>query len=261
MVELSPFQQRVLETYPPPRLFALVSWGCAGTSWLAYALNSHPDIYCVHNANYFWKTFGGAPALGGADYLRVIGAQGHAHTLAGDVHGVSQSDVPDIVRVFGEKFRAGVVIREPLSRLRSQLALMRFFEAHPAAWNVEHVQNFSSALGYDASKLSIAQKRRLHAVNMLNAIIDEVRVGPVFKIEEIGSSPEAFARMLEWISGGTVVASASWLNQVIRLRRVNSHSSRSNETITAEDLHLLKALVKPEAWRLYESLGYEAPAL
>src|SRR5436305_15337620 len=32
-----------------PDLFAVISWGCSATTWVAPTLNSHPDVFCLHN--------------------------------------------------------------------------------------------------------------------------------------------------------------------------------------------------------------------
>ena len=119
---LTDYQQAFLKKYPYPQLFAVISWGCAATAWIAAVPNRHPDIYCVHAANSFWHVLGNCEKSDGAPYLRLIGSQGHAYTAAGGVHRVSRHLVPECRRSFGETFNAAVVVREPISRLHSQLA-------------------------------------------------------------------------------------------------------------------------------------------
>jgi hypothetical protein len=257
----SPFQARVLEAYPLPRTFSVISWGCAGTSWLAVALNSHLDIYCVHAMNYFWRHFGGAPNTDGLDYIRIVGLQGHAHKLAGEVHGLSRHHIPEVQQALGDQFRAAVVVREPLPRLRSQLALMEYFADLPGAWDVDQLNGLSAVLGYDVAKLPYQTKLRIHAANMLNAIVEEVNVGPVFRIEDVGSNAQSLAHLVDFISGGEIIATSGWLDLALRLPRVNSHAARLTSQITEQDLDFVRKIVRPEAWALYRDLGYPMPRL
>ena len=67
----------------------MISWGCAATHWLARALNSHADIFCVHAGNFSRHQYGRAPYLDGPEYLQVIGQMGCSYAAAGDVHGVN----------------------------------------------------------------------------------------------------------------------------------------------------------------------------
>ena len=128
---LTDYQQAFLRKYPSPQLFSVISWGCAATAWLAAVLNRHPDIYCVHDANHSWHVLGNIEKLDGVPYLRIIGKQGHAHAAAGEVHGVSRHLVSECRRTFGDKFNAAVVVREPISRIYSQLALHHPYQSPP----------------------------------------------------------------------------------------------------------------------------------
>ena len=112
-----------------PHLFAVVSWGCAATAWLARVLNSHTDVFCVHQANVKWSLFSEAPRLDDVLYMRLIRNLGRGHAAAGDVHGIDRNKIALLREAYGEGFDCAVVVREPLSRLRSQFSL---FSAHHA---------------------------------------------------------------------------------------------------------------------------------
>jgi hypothetical protein len=257
-MNLNAHQKRLLEMYPPPRLFAVISWGCAGTSWLTHALNSHRDIYCVHADNVLWKALGGAPYVDGVDYLRIIGAQGYSHALAGEIHGTGRDKIPELVATFGDRFRAAVVIREPVPRLMSQLALMNFYRDYQKL-DIDYVAAYSDLLGADVAAFSYDRKLRLHAINMLNAVVDEVKVGPVFRIEDLGRSAAIFTEFLAGVSAGTVLPYPGWLDGVFALPRSNSHVRRQPITLTDDDRHALRRLVREESWALYEKFGYTRP--
>ena len=97
------------------RLFSVISWGCAATHWLARALNSHSEIFCVHAGNFSLHQYGRAPYLDGPEYLRVIGELGTSYAAAGDVHGVDiRSNTGLCVTPFGDRFGCAVVVREPI---------------------------------------------------------------------------------------------------------------------------------------------------
>lgn len=250
----TPLQRDILNIYPPSRLFAVISWGCAGTSWLARVLNSHPDVYCVHAAATFWKIFAGSPYVDGPGYLRLLGAQGYSHAVAGDVHGVSRYEIPAIRAEFGDSFRAAVVVRDPLPRLRSQLALMARLRCHQG-WDLAYVPAAAAKLGLDATGWDLDAQLSFHAMNMLNAIVDEVSVGPIYRIEDLGTSDTELLGLFAHLTDGLAVPDW-WLGYVRQLARVNSHVSRTDVVQIQVDRTLLERVVVPRAWTLYRELGY-----
>lgn len=251
----TPLQQDVLSLYPPPRLFAVVSWGCAGTSWLARVLNSHPDVYCVHAAATLWRIFADAPYADGPAYMRLLGAQGYAHRVAGDVHGVSRAEIPAIRREFGDSFHAAVLVRDPLPRLRSQLALMARLGRHQN-WDLSYVAAKASELGLDPARWSYEDNLRFHAVNMLNSITEEVAAGPVYRIEDLGASDAILLELFSHLTDGLAVP-AWWLAYVRTLKHVNSHANKViDSSRLAVEPEFLRRVVQPESWDQYRQLGY-----
>jgi len=183
---LTEYQKLFLRKNPIPQLFCVVSWGCAATAWLATVLNRHPDIYCVHAANVGWHALGDCEMLDGARYLRIVGSQGHAHIAAGDVHGVSRSRVAECRHLFGDKFNTAVVIREPISRLHSQLALYQDFEGL-RVWDVDYLDAVLTRTGIVLAPGDYESRLFVHAANMLNAILEEHEVGRVYRCEDLTS--------------------------------------------------------------------------
>jgi len=224
---------------------------------MAKVLNSHPDIFCVHAANTFWRVLGGADALDGIDYLRLIGSQGHAHRLAGDVHGISRTHIPALRREYPDTFNCAVVVREPLPRVRSQIAHLERMGAH-VSFDESHAHLLSNRAGLERSKVSDALLRRLHAFNMLNAITEESAVGPIFRIEDLTQSTETVKRFVSLLSGDTVACPPEWLEKVVKTSKVNSHSREAFPDFSADDLALIRRVVTPESWGAYKELGYEA---
>ena len=250
----------VVEGLPPTRAFAVISWGATATKWLAWALNSHPDIYCVHQANQFWYSMGGAPLLDGADYLRLIVSQGDGYLAAGDVHGVSRETVPAIRQMFGERFRSAVLIRDPQARLRSQFAVFERYKQH-RSYEIDYVNDIIDRRGLPISKDDYERKLYVHGIDMLNRITEEVAVGPIFTAESITSNPDALASIVRAVAGDDIEISSEWCERTVASPRLNSHNDGKSDPLTEPWIReLIAKVVQPEAWELYRQYGYEPPA-
>jgi hypothetical protein len=246
----------LLEDQRPPRLFAVVTWGCAATEWLAHHLNECPGIFCAHAANNLWNKFAGADWLSGLEYLEVIGMQGHAALAAGDVHGVARTDIPDIKNKYGERFNAAVVVRDPLPRLRSQLGLFSRY-AQFRAWDSTYLQNMFPDIIKALPTRSYEELLFLHGANMLNAIVEEIAVGPFFRMEDITTDRQRLAALVEHLTGGAVVAPESWLDSAVKSSRTNSHVGSASHVFSDWQVEVLRKAVRPDAIELYCRLGYE----
>jgi len=256
---LTDYQRAFLKKYPYPQLFYVVSWGCAATGWLATVLNRHPDIYCVHAANLHWHVLGNCEKLDGASYLRIIGSQGHAHIAAGGVHGFSRHLVPECRRTFGEKFNAVVLVREPIARLRSQLALYQDF-LPLQIWDVEYVDAVLTRAGITVGPEDYESRLFVHAANMLNAVLDERDVGKIYRSEDLTSKGEFLGEFMEEITRGQVSPDSAWLESAIQTKKVNVHAGRNlRRELDDWQIDVVRKVVDPRAWDMYESLGYARP--
>lgn len=259
LAELSAHQQALLRQYPCPHVFAVVSWGCAATSWLATALNRHPDIYCVHAANHTWHVLGNSERLDGVPYLRIIGSQGYAHLAAGCVHGVSRHLIPECRRNFGDKFSATVVVREPMLRIYSQLALFREAEGFEP-WNLEGMDCVMSGRGLTLDLNDYRSKFFVHAANMLNAILEEWDVGQIYRSEDLTQDPEVLGDFVERITGGKVSPGTEWLQSAIEAEPINVHAGKyPHELLDEWQSDVIRKVVDPRSWEVYEELGYPRP--
>jgi hypothetical protein len=245
--------------YPCPQVFAVVSWGCAATSWLATVLNRHPDIYCVHAANHMWHVLGNSKRLDGVPYLRIIGSQGHAHLAAGCVHGVSRHLIPECRRSFDDKFSVAVVVREPIRRIYSQLALFREAEGCEA-WNLEGMDHVISRNRVTLDSNDYRSRLFVHAANMLNAILEEWAVGKIYRSEDLTRKPQVLGDFVERITGGKVSPEPGWLESAIEAGPINVHAGKSPQECLEEwQIDVIRKVVAPRSWELYEELGYRRP--
>ena len=242
-----------------PFLFSVVSWGCAATEWLATTLNSHPDILCFHCVNMSWRKFGGAPSLDGWKYLRVIGVSGPCYRACGDVHGVSRESIPDLRAKLGEHFNCAILVREPLPRLRSQIALFQK-SSTKGAWNVDYVQAFIDR-GVRLPRDNVDNRLFLHGVNMLNSIIQEEPVAPMWRSEDLTTNAVMLARFVEELTRGRVQVESAWAERAVHRPATNRHSGANVAAHRFEpwQMDAIKKIVEPRAWEIYERLGYKTP--
>jgi hypothetical protein len=242
--------------YPAPLVFSVISWGCAATGWLAYTLNSHPDIYCVHAANTFWSRLGGQPLIDGVPYMRVIGSQGYAHKAAGDVHGISRQCVGALRKEFGDNFGCAVVVRDPIPRLRSQIALFASFKYDKQSWgDLRYLDEICRDSGIVSENISYTQRLFIHGVNMLNAILDEIGIAKIYRCEDLTCTPGKLREFVIDITNNKVSVTDQWVEQAISGRRINAHVVSSVCEFDDWQRQVIQAVVKPEAWGAYRSLG------
>jgi hypothetical protein len=255
--DLSDFQADLLRHSLCRQLFAVVSWGCAATSWLATVLNGHPEIFCVHAANHSWHVFGnGEERLDGSPYIRTLANQGSNYAAAGDVHGVSRHHIAELRESLANHFNAAVVVREPIPRLHSQLALFARYETH-RCWDIGYVDSVIARTGVTLPAGNYRCRFFVHAANMLNAILDEREVGRIFRSEDLTQSPETLGDFVEEITRGAVSPTTAWLRSAIETRPMNRHAKPSQDPKFADwQVDVIRRVVDPRAWDTYAALGY-----
>jgi len=179
---------------------------------------------------------------------------------AGDVHGVDWRTIPNIKEVFGETFRSAVVIREPITRLRSQMALFDAFKAF-RSWDLYDMDALVERLHIDLPADDYATKLFVHGARMLNAIHEEVHVGPVYRAEDLTTDADTLMQLAHHLSAGKAREMPAWARQAIEVTKTNSHVSRRGPTDLQDwQIAVIKKCVPKETWDLYEHFGYETPA-
>ena len=261
---LTESQIDALNDSPPTRCFAIISWGCAATSWVSKALCSHPELFCVHALNSVWENFGAGPRLDGLQYLRLLAYYGRAYAAAGDIHGVSRQHVPMLRDKLGDKFEAVVLVREPMARLHSQISL--FEQCNYRRWGeLAYIDDLARAVGIDPQSLTVEQRHFIHGTNMLNAITEEKNVGTIYKSEDVTSNIDILLQLVREISGNSLGPELAWARSTIGLDPVNLHSAKKIDVhikghFDIWSQEIIRAVVLPEAWHEYAKLGYETPS-
>ena len=260
LAELPPVQQQAIrETKNPPHLFSVISWGRAATTWLAHVLNSHPDIFCLHASNHVWRDLGGARDLDGVRYLQIVRAMGRTCLAAGDVHGVGRDRIPELRAAYGSEFSAAALVRDPMARIASQMAFFENYAEHD--WGIAYIDKMIEYHQLDLPDQEYPTKFFVHAVNMLNAIDEEVRICKVFRQEDITTDPMSLKALVAELTAGKVSPTEAWYEQAVGTRPINVFP-RTRPILVPQDwqLHVLRKVVTPSAWKIYEELGYPVPA-
>ena len=202
---------------------------------------------------------GNGEKLDGARYLRVIGSQGHAHVAAGGVHGMDRSLIPECRRIFGHKFNAAVVVREPIARMRSQVALHRDFEGLQV-FDLNYIDAVLDRTGIAVEPGDYQSRLFVHAANMLNAVLEEGEVGKIYRSEDLTSDRDVLGEFVEEITRGKVSPDSPWLNSALDTNKVNVHAGRyPRRELDDWQIEVIRRVVDPRAWDIYESLGYARP--
>lgn len=239
-------------------MFALISWGCAGTKWAALALNSHPEIFCVHCANCYFESMTGVRRLDGVEYLRALEAIGTGHRAVGEVHGISRETLPALRDYYGSRLSVAVLVRDPLPRLRSQVVLTRQLNSG-AAWDHEYLRLVVRQAGLDPATISYDELSVVHAADMLNRIVEEQHCGPVFTLESLTVSRERLSVFLDHLTQGQVAPTDRWLDHVLALPRQNRHRANGTDALTPREIQIADRIFSHEARECYRGLGYRVP--
>jgi hypothetical protein len=252
---MTPLQKAALELTQHNQLFAVVSWGCAATKWLAKVLNSHPEILCLHAGNQAVARF--HSSMDSLQYLRVLSILGHGYKAMGDVHGLPRTEISKLKDVFGTRLNVVIVVREPIARLRSQMELFESLRGLDV-WALNYLDRLIEEKNITAD--SEDSRMFVHAANMLNAVTEEISYGTIYKAEDLTSDSNRLASLVAEIGRGQIEASREWLEQCLGLEKVNPHAKRETRALRDWEIDIVRAVVSPESWKIYQELGYVTPS-
>jgi hypothetical protein len=258
-----------------PNLFAVISWGTAGTHWLARLLNAHPDVLCVHNLRNKvessqlllrnrWSRIAWRRVVGSRRYLRLIRNEGRAYRCAGDVHGVPARDVEDLATCFGERIRFAVLTRHPVTRVRSFVNLNeRVGSGIDRPVLAVHLLR---QLGREACE-AMGSRRRLYflyGVLQVLRVIEEQRVGPIFTLERLTTERDEVNRLLRHLSQGELAFDPETLEASYSQPTISHSPTKQTDdpaqvfaSFEPSEQATFRQFLLPEARKLYEELGYD----
>ena len=251
--QLKLLDELIKDIYPNPPLFSVISWGNAATHWLATTLNDIPGIFALHSANTALRRLVSAN-LDDVTYMKFVGEIASGSRAAGDVHGIDRYSVELLKSEFGDNIRFCVLVRDPIPRLRSQLAHYERLQFLPRS-DISYLSKMYPELETIIPEKTYENYLFAHACNMLNALVDEVKVGPIFRMEDIVSSAADLQKMVHFISHGMTVE-LELLERLQKSSRSNSRSHKFAGRFTPWHLECLDYVVASEVRKMYADLGY-----
>lgn len=199
--------------------------------------------------------------MDGVEYLQILRIEGRTCAAAGDVHGVSRWKVPELRSTFGPEFSSAVLVREPMARLTSLLALLNKY-AQDESWDdIRYIDDLIERYGLWLPDYEYRTKLFVHAVNMLNAITEEIEAGEIFRQEDVTSKPGSLRALIEALTAGKVCPNEAWCDAMLQTRPVNVHA-RAGQLFEpwGWQLEVFQKVVSAETWRIYSGLGYPQPS-
>jgi hypothetical protein len=137
---------------------------------------------------------------------------------------------------------------------------MAFFEElrQFEPWDLDYVEGLAEAHGLSLGG-DLRARMFVHAANMLNAIVEECEIGPVFRVRDITTDPDALEAFITTLTAGAVALNRDWLRRAVQQPRANRHNQDGLRELGPWEIDVLSRLVLREAWDAYEELGYQRP--
>ena len=96
---------------------------------------------------------------------------------------------------------------------------------------------------------------------MLNSIVHEEPVAPVWRTEDLTTNAAALADFTEGLTRGHIEVDLEWAERGVHRRASNRHrdQNRPEHQFEAWQIEAIKKIVEPQSWQIYNRLGYETP--
>lgn len=238
-----------------PRLFAVVSWGATATHWLFRVLNAHPKIFCFHHllsSINMTKRLEMNPI----EYMTTIAHSGAGFQLAGDVHGIELEWLPKMHARWPDRFRAAIMVRNPVQRVRSAYAL----------WdNKLGVNSGVDILKPDCSQEkgeeADAKERELftHFMTLINRISEERKYGHIYLMEKLTTDLEELNLLLGHLTEGELKFESDddlFEHGPGHMKKKDS-PEEAFTSLPEWQREMFVQLLTPKARWSYEDLGYD----
>ena len=227
-------------------------------------LNGHPEVFCIHALRYCVDVNDGiAGRLDDVQVLSAVERMGAGLRLAGEVHGLARTSVPQLQG----QVRQTLSLRRTGARAGAAAAV--------AACTVRHAQLLAEGVaqhgvcrlpgGLPRVAGQVRSYERLmfvHAVNMLNAVLEEQELFPLYRLEDLSTNPTALHGFIDHLSGGCIDVDDAFLAWAQKSGIAEfACGARWQGPRPFEDwqLDVIRAILRPEAVEAYQGLGYEIP--
>jgi hypothetical protein len=90
-------------------------------------------------------------------------------------------------------------------------------------------------------------------------VIEEISHGTIYKAEDLTTNPNILAALTAEITGGQVGMNQEWLETCVGLKKVNAHARGEAAALSDWQVDVVRSVVRPESWRIYQELGYGTP--
>ena len=241
-------------------------WGTAGSRWLARALNAHPHQLWVHAPAEANKGRSTAEAVEHTlGWLRRF----NNHPVVGLTHGTQIGWYEEIKAHFegqGVKFRPFVLVRHPVPRARSIMALDANNPHRPELdwWQAGAKRAYAKLDdGFFPSEFQDLSFYR--AAESMNLAMAEAATGlPIWRIEDLSMCPEALDRLTWAISDGMLQYPGKLAKEMQDLR-IGVHAGgylQPGEIWLGWPDHWRAAwykLIDQDTAQAYEAMGYALP--
>jgi hypothetical protein len=97
----------------------------------------------------------------------------------------------------------------------------------------------------------------VHGVNMLNAAMEEAKIAPIFRMEDVVQKPDSLKALVTQLTAGTVVPPDDWAEASVNIGATNRHGRTEVTPWAPWQQSVLRSVVKPEAIAIYRDLGYD----
>ena len=85
-----------------------------------------------------------------------------------------------------------------------------------------------------------------------------MKVGKIFKTEDLTTNYQDFKDFVKEITNDTVIVDDEQFSQIMKIKKVNVHKKQD---FKFEDwqIDIIKKVVQEKAWKMYAKLGYQIP--
>lgn len=196
---------------PPPntkRLFGIISWGHAGSSWIAAALNEHPEIYAAYAAREEYARAHGCDEISVFDYMLIAANTKPEARVAGHVIGFHPHELVILNRAYGKNFYGLYFMAHPILRLAGSIDISRAvgrdwkFNDFLKLWNLPRenrgAQRCLDVCGEEGDYIPC---NYIAHINNMPTYVDPLSI---VRFEELWRSDAAWHEFVMRLSGGMI---------------------------------------------------------